>query len=506
MLFKNFYNNHDQFRLNEGNFISSDFSSLFDSDAEFRLKKLTIDKLFEGLDIEKSQELHNIIKSSIPSTASVMGLSDASKNSAFDLVKTQVSYIDSKIINIERDLKAGFDLVLSATQTSYKDRAKKISEITNPSGISSVIPKIDEAVKNFMKSTTIDFKSESLKQSFISLYKLDISNIISQTLTSLEQSASTVGLKGLYTIIDGIDLQEIEDTTAQINPKILISSQLDLIELIKSNDIYDRMGSFYEMVMNMFPYGQQLTTKFGKDYSSINLTSGIVGPDAIMAMKQFIPSIDSSIFEPMSELLNEVSSILVKRVFVQSPDEDLKYIFTPSLQVMYMCMISLVSLKLIDLNLQVEALVTKTETEIKKGEAEKKYNVLRNKAMATAEIVEKLDELGFFTTDRLVYKVGSRKMNPETVKMINNFLIYTKSLPKSKLNSEIYDNITEQGIKDFQTKAGTKLVDGKIGRETKNFIKGYADALNQKYAQGPLSPAGQTSFIDASAEQISSVK
>jgi len=205
-------------------------------------------------------------------------------------------------------------------------------------------------------------------------------------------------------------------------------------------------------------------------------------------------------------LLNEVSSILVKRVFVQSPDEDLKYIFTPSLQVMYMCMISLVSLKLIDLNLQVEALVTKTETEIKKGEAEKKYNVLRNKAMATAEIVEKLDELGFFTTDRLVYKVGSRKMNPETVKMINNFLIYTKSLPKSKLNSEIYDNITEQGIKDFQTKAGTKLVDGKIGRETKNFIKGYADALNQKYAQGPLSPAGQTSFIDASAEQISSVK
>ena len=33
-------------------------------------------------------------------------LSDASKNSAFDLVKTQVSYIDSKIINVEKELKA----------------------------------------------------------------------------------------------------------------------------------------------------------------------------------------------------------------------------------------------------------------------------------------------------------------------------------------------------------------------------------------------------------------
>lgn len=496
MLFKNFYNNHDQLRLNEGNFISSDFLGLFDSDAKFRLKELTIDKLFEGLDIEKSQELHNIIKSNIPSTASVMGLSDASKNSAFDLVKSQVSYIDSKIINVEKELKAGFDLVLSATQTSYKDRAKKISEITNPSGISSVIPKIDEAVKNFMKSTTIDFKSESLKQSFISLYKLDISNIISQTLTSLEQSASTVGLKGLYTIIDGIDLQEIEDTTAQINPKILISSQLDLIELIKSNDIYDRLGSFYEMVMNMFPYGQQLTTKFGKDYSSINLTSGIVGPDAIMAMKQFIPSIDSSIFEPMSELLNEVSSILVKRVFVQSPDEDLKYIFTPSLQVMYMCMISLVSLKLIDLNLQVEALVTKTETEIKKGEAEKEFNTKRNRAMAISGIVDKLDQLGFMTTDRLVYKVGSNKMNPEAVKLLNNLLVYLKDLPKSKINSEVFDTITEQGVKNFQTKANATLVDGKVGRETKSKIKEIGDLSKEKFAQGPTSAMGTTSFMD----------
>jgi hypothetical protein len=481
MLFKNFYNNHDQLRLNEGNFISSDFLGLFDSDAKFRLKELTIDKLFEGLDIEKSQELHNIIKSNIPSTASVMGLSDASKNSAFDLVKTQVSYIDSKIINVEKELKAGFDLVLSATQTSYKDRAKKISEITNPSGISSVIPKIDEAVKNFMKSTTIDFKSESLKQSFISLYKLDISNIISQTLTSLEQSASTVGLKGLYTIIDGIDLQEIEDTTAQINPKILISSQLDLIELIKSNDIYDRLGSFYEMVMNMFPYGQQLTTKFGKDYSSINLTSGIVGPDAIMAMKQFIPSIDSSIFEPMSELLNEVSSILVKRVFVQSPDEDLKYIFTPSLQVMYMCMISLVSLKLIDLNLQVKSLVIKTEEQIKKDAEKKVYDEKVQRVKNLLDVTNKLESMNFLKKGGLVYKVGSTKMSSEVIKLINNYFVILKFLPPYKFNDTNYDATTAEGVTKFQEAYGLKFVDGKIGNETKGEMKEVANGYKIKY-------------------------
>lgn len=481
MLFKNFYNNHDQYRLNEGNFISSDISGFFDSDAEFRLKKLTIDKLFEGLDIEKSQELHNIIKSNIPSTASVMGLSDASKNSAFDLVKTQVSYIDSKIINIERELKAGFDLVLSATQTSYKDRAKRISEITNPSGVSSVIPKIDQAVKKYMKSNTIDFKSESLKQSFISLYKLDISNIISQTLTSLEQSASTVGLKGLYTIIDDIDLQEIEDTTAQISPKILISSQLDLIELIKSIDIYDRLGSFYEMVMNMFPYGQQLTTKFGKDYSSINLTSGIVGPDAIMAMKQFIPSIDSSIFEPMSELLNEVSSILVKRVFLQSPDEDLKYIFTPSLQVMYMCMLSLVSLKLIDLNLQVETLVIKTEEQIKKEAERKVYEEKLDRVKKLLSVTEELESMRFFQKGGLVYKIGSTKMSPNIIKLINNYFAILKLLPPSKFNDSNYDTLTSDAVTKFQNSYGLKFVDGKIGNETKAEMKEVALNYKLKY-------------------------
>ena len=118
--------------------------------------------------------------------------------------------------------------------------------------------------------------------------------------------------------------------------------------------------------------------------------------------------------------------------------------------------------------------------------------------MATYEIASKLESLGFFTTDKLVYKVGSRRMNPEIVKLISNFLIYTKSLPISKKNSEVYDNITEQGVKDFQTKARARLVDGKLGKETKSIIKIYADGLKSKFAQGPTSAMGSTSYMDQS--------
>ncbi len=480
MLFKNFYNNHDQFRLNEGNFISSDWTGLIDQDAKFRLSELTIDKLFEGLDLEKSEAFHTFIKSNMPSLAPVMGKDRASITSAFELIRSQISYMDTRILFIEKDLSAGFQAVIDATKTSYAERKKKISEITNPSGVSSVIPKIDEAVKNFMKSTTIDFKSEALKQSFISLYNLDISSIIKQTLTNLEQSASTVGLKGLYTVVDGMELEEIEPDTAQSNPKLLVGSLLEPNELIKCVDLYDRLAGFYEMVTNMYPYGQQLSTKFGKNYISINLTSGVVGPDAIMAIKQFIPSIDSGVFEPMGELLNEVSSILLKRVFLQSPDEDTKNIFTPSMQVMYMCMVSLVSLKLINLNLEVESLVIKTEEYIKKQAELKKQAEKIKLRQKFISIADGLESLQFFNPSGVVYRVGSTRMSSQVIKLVNNLFVYMGYLENNKLDDTNYDQTTFDGVLQYQIENNLRLKDGKIGKETKASLTKYIVMVKDK--------------------------
>lgn len=496
MLFKNLYNDDDKYRLSESNFISSDWTTLFDSDAKFRLKELTIDKLFEGLDLEKSEDLHNFIKTNIPSIAPILGRYNASQKNAFELVSSQIKYIENRILFIEKELASGFEAVIAATKGDFSSRAKSISQITSPSGFSSVIPRIDEAVKNFMKNTTMDIKSESLKQSFISLYNKDISSIIKDTLTSIEQSSSTVGLKALYTKVDSLKMEEIEADTATSLPKILIGSTLEPIEYLVSTDIYDRLAGFYEMVISLFPFGQQLTSKFDKNYTSINVMSGQVGPDAISSMKQFMPYLDVSTFVPMSSLLNEVSSILVDRVFIQSPDEDLKNIFTPSLQVMYMCMISILSLKLINLNLEVESLVVQKEKEIKDIEAQKQYTVQKNKAMGVVETVDKLDQTGFMTTDKLVYKVGSKKMNPEIVKLLNNFLAYLEDVPQSKFNSEIFDTITEQGVKNFQTKGKAKLVDGKVGRETKAIIKDVGELAKQKFAQDPTSAMGSTSSMN----------
>ena len=57
----------------------------------------------------------------------------------------------------------------------YGERKKKISQITNPLSLSSIIPRVNTVVKNYIKTNNIDFKSEQyndLKQNFITLHSI----------------------------------------------------------------------------------------------------------------------------------------------------------------------------------------------------------------------------------------------------------------------------------------------------------------------------------------------
>lgn len=497
MLFKNFNDPKLDFSINEGNFISSDIFGLIDTDAKFRLSELTIDKLFEGLDIEKSEAMHNFIKSNIPSLASIMGKDKSELSKGIDLIRAQFAYIESQISLFERELSSGFQQVMAATKTQgIKGSAKKISQITNPSGISSIIPKIDEVVKAAKKNKIADFSSESLKQSFLSLYNVDVLTIVKQTLTSLESSSSTVGLKDLYTIIDNLELEKIESDSASTLPGLLIGPTIDLTKMMESTDVYDRLASFTEFVMFKFPFGKTLVEKFGSNYDSIKTEGAIVGPDAILALRQFYPSSDISVFEPLSELLNEVSSILIKRVFLGST-EHTKNIFTPALQVMFLCMIVLLALKLINLNIEVEIAGVQKEEEIKKEAETKAYQTKVERAKQVVMLGKELEALQFFTRGGIVYKVGSTKMSPNVIKLINNFLVMLKYLDKNKLNDTNYDSTTASAVTQYQSEYNLRLKDGKIGNETKAEMQDTIKEIASKYKidASTLSQEGVTGIV-----------
>ena len=74
---------------------------------------------------------------------------------------------------------------------------------------------------------------------------------------------------------------------------------------------------------------------FGDSYETI-----INGSFGLASIRQFVPSIDFSAFEPIETLLDEISATLINRVYADSPYETIKNICIPSLQMMYAAVLS----------------------------------------------------------------------------------------------------------------------------------------------------------------------
>jgi hypothetical protein len=102
MLLNNLHSSDkDNQSLNEGNFISKDFTGLIDSDASSKLSGLTISKLFEGLDIENNDKMHRFISTNSPALQNVMGYDKSDDIFAVEIIKEQMNYIAEKISFIE---------------------------------------------------------------------------------------------------------------------------------------------------------------------------------------------------------------------------------------------------------------------------------------------------------------------------------------------------------------------------------------------------------------------
>ena len=223
-----------------------------------------------------------------------------------------------------------------------------------------------------------------------------------------------------------------------------------------------------------YEYGIDVRKIFGANYTQ-NFDDSEVLP--IGVLRKFVKTIDISVFEPMKELLYDVAVTLIGRAYAQNPDEDDKNIFVPSLQFMYISMLSLLAFKLINYNLQIQTASIKREERIK---AEQQAVVVGDKKMRATKLFDtykQLNALNFFKKGGLVYKKESNRMLPEIVKLINNFFVYSGVLDKSKLDSPTFDDMTYQAVLKFQTEGNLYYKDGKIGNETRGFMKIYSEDL-----------------------------
>lgn len=479
MLFSNLNNKtKNGTRLFEGNFISKDFTTIFDKDADYKLFNLTVDKLFEGLDLEKSDDVHNNIISAIPSLKDVMGLDKADNSTAFKLIESQIAYIQKRILETEEEIsKINTQILADANKSKTPEEVRKaILSISGPDNISSIYPKISEIFLNASKG--VDFKTEEklniLRKTLTSLSSLKMIDLIKGATESLTNDAKGQSLKSVYEEIDAMELKEVEEDYVSITPKNFISSPFKFSDLIKSTDVYDRLAGFFEYVItSKFSFGKKIVIEFGKDYQKINrIGDGKVDFPANPSIALFKDNRDYLTDNEMySQFLTEVSSIIINRVVNEN---DIKNIFIPSLQVMYASLLSILSFRLINFNINVEDVVSLKTQEAEKNkktqETSDKIKRFENLLKASAD----LDEEDFFTS-REIIRVGSR-INPYVAIALNNFFVYLGLLPASKANNSSYDELTKEAVKIFQNKINTDhgqklLVDGIIGSQTRNAMK-----------------------------------
>lgn len=467
----NYPNNGNQ-KLNEGNFISGDFSGIFDTDAKAKLSALTIDKMFEGLDLEKSEQMHRFISSNAPSIQEVMGLNNADNLSSYEIIKQQLNYIAEKISFVERDFRKYYDYIITAYKTSAEEKVgSAVAGFTSPEGYSSIIPAVEELVKE-AKKAGLDFKNPRVLEAFNSLHRVNISSVVDEISKILEESSLSFGIVSIYKEVDNMEIPELKSDYAVSNPEIYITKFLNLEEMYKSNDPITRMSAFFEEVLNVYPFTKQLKRNFGETYNVI--TDG----DLVEAsIRQFLPKMDYSAFDQMSELLNNVCGKLVDRVYTSNPDVDNTNIFVPALQAIYVGLLAIVSTKLINFNIEVETTIIKKEEEKKQIAAKTAEDRVRNVYNSYKLLMEE----GFFTSASGIYKEGGISMNPEIIKNINYFLYSLNLLPESKVDSESFDRATTDAVMKFQTINKAQKIDGKIGNETKAIMDKTANFLANKY-------------------------
>ena len=485
MLFSNLNRRYDiNGKLHEGNFISKDFTGIFDKDAQPYLAKLTIDKLFEGLDFEKSNEIHNNLISAIPSIKDAMGLNKAGDTMATELITKQLVYMQDRLDAIEKEMLQVSNKIISVATTAKTSQEARdaISTVTGPVGIASIYPRIEKIVAKY--SETINFKESGIKKIIEDLANINMNTIIAGILKSVESDTRTKGIDDIYTVIDGYKLEEIEADSVKTHEVDFIGSPIKPLEMIKTVNPYERLAGFYEQVLTSYSYGTKLKSAdfFGQNYESIKKSSGRLifpTPIAIGLFAQF----DKETLMPFYDFLSEVGSELVNRIYPNSPQEDTKNIFTPIFQVTFISLLSILGLRLISFNITKEGVFVKKDEETKK---QKETEQAQSKVTAAKSLVEagkNLYDLGFFNSTRQIIRVGF-KANLEIVKNLNNFLVGLGILPKSKFDDTVYDGVTADGVKVYQTKVDVDnkmLKDGIVGNQTRaQILKTYND-INAKY-------------------------
>ena len=455
-------------------FINESFSGgIFRTSAKDNLNKLSIYHMLRGLEIDTSTEAYDTLSAALPKSADLFVESKAETEFADKIIFNQLDYIVELTTNMENQLATLFETI------KKQNVGEKIEDPTILSDklYKQIIPILKDSkldfgtIKKSIKAIQVSeaLTQQKMFQNFIGFLKDEITK-------------NKTGLKGtVYNEIDNMNLKSLEPSSFTTNNINYLLVEPDIKSGLIGDNVIQRISLFLEKVIismglsdlkyisyknNAYDYLENVITNM----TTSAIVSSVVTPSLIKGYKDVINQIGHILIEPEIDKMKSIYS---------------KTITIPSIQSLYISLLSSMVLKLINYNYK----------EIEKQELAKQQNK-ENAVISETKIAKVffdnfkgLKDKGFFEITKVFYE--NKKYTLKEKEMISwlKYLLQNMGLIKNYrekyLDRMTFDSdILGYAVENFQksTKIGdaTLKADGRVGKDTRLALLAFAQ-LAEKF-------------------------
>ena len=454
-------------------FINESFSGgIFRTSAKDNLNKLSIYHMLRGLEIDTSTEAYDTLSAALPKSADLFVESKAETEFADKIIFNQLDYIVELTTNMENQLATLFETIRK------RNAGDKIEDSAKEDKLYKQIIKIH-------KDSDIDFGTiqkdiKAIQESEASAKSKMFQNFI--VFLKGEITKNKTGLKGtVYNEIDNMNLKSLEPSSFTTNNINYLLVEPDIKSGLIGDNVIQRISLFLEKVIismglsdlkyisyknNAYDYLENVITNM----TTSAIVSSVVTPSLIKGYKDVINQIGHILIEPEIDKMKSIYS---------------KTITIPSIQSLYISLLSSMVLKLINYNYK----------EIEKQELAKQQNK-ENAVISETKIAKVffdnfkgLKDKGFFEITKVFYE--NKKYTLKEKEMISwlKYLLQNMGLIKNYrekyLDRMTFDSdILGYAVENFQksTKIGdaTLKADGRVGKDTRLALLEFAQ-LAEKF-------------------------
>jgi hypothetical protein len=457
-------------------FINESFSGgLFRTSAKDNLNTLSIYHMLRGLEIDTDTETYEILSIALPKSATLFNEKVAETETAEKIIFNQLDYIVELTTNMENQLASLFELIRK------QNTGEKIEDptILSDTLYKKIIPILKDSkldfgtIKKSIKAIQVSeaLTQQKMFQNFIGFLKDEIKK-------------NKTGLKGtVYNEIDNMNLKSLEPSSFKTNNINYLLVEPDIKSGLIGDNVIQRISLFLEKVIISMGLSDL-------KYISYKNNAYDYLKDVITSMTTYAgikPVVTPSIIEEYKDVINKIGDILITPEIEKMTTIYSKTITIPSIQSLYISLLSSMVLKLINYNYE----------EIEKQEIAQKQNkentVISEKSRSTyVNIINTFDQLkesGFFENTKVFYETKKYTMKEKEMIKLLKMLFFKmgliKDFPAGYLERGTFDaDILGNAVRKFQaslkiSRQGIK-VDGRIGKNTRLALNASVELLKQK--------------------------